>query len=112
VAAKLVDKLNDVVENITAAASNAAQHVMESTAKKLEPNPEQVADTANEQSLHSGGNRCGSDANAADVNTESSGEKVRSEQVWPNHADLRHPVRDTPPPAPMKRPRKARRKQP
>lgn len=49
VAAQLVDKLNDVVENITAAALNAAQHVMESTAKKLGPNPEQVAGTANEE---------------------------------------------------------------
>lgn len=46
---KMVDKINDVVENIALTAPNRAQFAMESNAKKMEPDPEQVAGTTNEQ---------------------------------------------------------------
>ena len=49
VVAKLVDKITDVVENVTAAASSAAQHAMESNARRMEPDAGWIAATANEQ---------------------------------------------------------------
>jgi hypothetical protein len=49
VVTKLVDKFTNVVESVTAAASNAAQHAMESNARRMQPDPGQIAATANEQ---------------------------------------------------------------
>jgi hypothetical protein len=42
----VVDKINDVVENITTTASDAVQRAMEPNPK---PEPEQIAGTTNEQ---------------------------------------------------------------
>jgi hypothetical protein len=43
---KMVDKINDVVENLATTAADALQHAMEPDPK---PEPEQVAGTSNEQ---------------------------------------------------------------
>jgi hypothetical protein len=48
VVAKLVDKFTDAVGSVAAAASSAAQHAMESNARKMEPDPGQIAGSANE----------------------------------------------------------------
>jgi hypothetical protein len=47
--AKLVDKFTDVVGNVAAAASNAAQHAMESNARRMEPDAGWIAASAGEQ---------------------------------------------------------------
>jgi hypothetical protein len=49
VVSKLVDKFSEVVESISASASKAAQDTTEASAKKIEPGPDRVARTANEQ---------------------------------------------------------------
>jgi hypothetical protein len=47
--AKLVDKFTDVVGNVAAAASSAAQHAMESNARRMEPDAAWIAAGAGEQ---------------------------------------------------------------
>jgi hypothetical protein len=49
--ARLVDKFTDVVENVAAAASSAAQHAMESNARRMEPDAGRIAGTPDEQVL-------------------------------------------------------------
>lgn len=46
---KMVDKINDVVENLTVTASNAAQDAMESDVRKMEPTPKASAGTSTGQ---------------------------------------------------------------
>jgi hypothetical protein len=46
---KLVDKFTNVVGNVAAAASSAAQHAMESNARRMAPDQGPIAATANEQ---------------------------------------------------------------
>jgi hypothetical protein len=47
--AKLVDKFTNVVGNVAAAASSAAQHAMESNARRMEPDAGWIAASAGEQ---------------------------------------------------------------
>jgi hypothetical protein len=49
VVVRLLDKFTDVVENVTAAASSAAQHAMETNARRMEPDAAWIAANAGEQ---------------------------------------------------------------